>query len=136
MMSKEFELISDKATLPEIRTIIENSPYGDFFVVDEYGKLVGLITFASLKGIAFDFEVDHLINARDIARPARATLTPVDEMDVALKRLESYQENSLAVLDEGKVVGIIHYKDTLVAYNRALMQAQAAEHDEISTPRL
>ena len=106
-----------------------------FLLVDDEERLTGILSFGDLRQVAFEADVDELINASDIAHAAPAFLTADDSLERALRAMESSGENHLPVVDDDKrrrVVGIVHQVDALRAYNRALLQLQAEEHGERS----
>ena len=112
---------------------MENARYGDFFVVDADARLVGSLSFASLRGLSRDPELDQLINARDIARLNPPVLCVEDDLEDALKLMERHHEDSLPVVSDRQsrsILGILHQKTALIAYNQALLRARAEEHDE------
>ena len=41
----------------------------------------------------------------------------------------------IAAVDDRSVLGVVHHSDVLRAYNRALLEAQAEEHDGESDSR-
>jgi CIC family chloride channel protein len=132
-MTQDFDTIPEGATIEQIRSILESSSHGDFFVVGRDGELVGTITFADIKAVAFDPTLNQLVNARDIARLHPAVLRPGDDLENALKVMDGSGEGSLPVVEDDqtmRVLGIVQHRDALVAYNRALMQAREEEHDE------
>ncbi len=133
IMTQDFDTIPEGATIEQIRSILESSSHGDFFVVGRDGELVGTITFADIKAVAFDPTLNQLVNARDIARLHPAVLRPSDDLENALKVMDGSGEGSLPVVEDDqtmRVLGIVQHRDALVAYNRALMQAREEEHDE------
>ncbi len=133
IMSAEFEVIPQDAPVARIRQIVQTSAYGDFMVTGEDGEFVGSLTFADLRGVAFDDEVDHLLKARDIARTNIPVLYANDTLEGALKVMDGSGEDVLPVVEDAeskKVIGVVHHKAALAAYNRALLQARAEEHDE------
>ena len=133
LMTDQYEIIEETARASEIRHTIEDARYGDFFVIDAKARLVGSISFASLRGVSLDPELDHLINARDIARLNPPMLGASDNLEDALKIMARQQEDSLPVVNDREartVVGILHHKTALMAYNKALLRARAEEHDE------
>ncbi len=133
LMTDQYEIIEERAPASQIREIMENARYGDFFVVDGEAGLVGSLTFNALRGVSLDPELDHLINARDIARLDPPLLCAGDDLEDALKLLELHHEDSLPVVTDRQsrtVVGILHHKTALMAYNQALLRARAEEHDE------
>jgi CIC family chloride channel protein len=83
--------------------------------------------------VSLDPDLDHLINARDIARLNPPMLCADDDLEDALKIMDRHHEDSLPVVNDREirtVVGILHHKTALMAYNQALLRARADEHDE------
>jgi chloride channel protein, CIC family len=133
LMTDQYEIIDERARASEIRETMENARYGDFFVVDADARLVGSLSFASLRGLSRDPELDQLINARDIARLNPPVLCVEDDLEDALKLMERHHEDSLPVVSDRQsrsILGILHQKTALIAYNQALLRARAEEHDE------
>ena len=67
-MRTDSEMIPVGATLSEIRAAFQDSETGKLFVVNDCGELYGTMTLHDLSDDAFDYDVDNLINAGDIAR--------------------------------------------------------------------
>jgi CIC family chloride channel protein len=135
LMTDQYEIVEETARASEIRHTMENARYGDFFVVDADARLVGSLSFSSLRGVSLDAELDQLINARDIARLNPPMLCAGDDLEGALKLMEHHHEDSLPVVTDREsrtVVGILHHKTALMAYNQALLRARAEEHNEES----
>ena len=133
LMTNQYEIIDERACASEIRETMENARYGDFFVVDADARLVGSLSFASLRGLSRDPELDQLINARDIARLNPPVLCVEDDLEDALKLMKRHHEDSLPVVSDRQsrsILGILHQKTALIAYNQALLRARAEEHDE------
>ena len=131
-MTSEYESIGENMPIAEIRDLLQSSPYGDLFVTGGEGEIVGNITFADLKAVAFEASLDSLVNARDIMGLRPAVLMAGTDLEDALKAMEGSGEDCLPVVeDDGtmRVIGIVHHKAAVVAYNRALLQARAEEHD-------
>ncbi len=85
-----------------------------------------------MKHIGFDSALDGLINARDIAHTQAPAPLTSDTLENVLAVMDVSGEEHLAVIeaaDDRRVIGIIHHGDVLRAYNRALLEAQAEEHD-------
>jgi len=133
VLAKDFDKIPERTSIAEIKSMFSRLPHGTFVVVDGDDKLVGTISFADLKHIAFDNDLDSLINARDVARTQAPAPQLDDTLEAVLALMDVSGEEHLAVVtdagDRG-VLGVIHHGDVLRAYNRALLQAQAEEHDE------
>lgn len=133
IMSAEFEVIPQDAPVAKIRKIVQTSAHGDFIVTGENGEFVGSLTFADLKGVAFDDEIDHLVKAGDIARTKTPVLYATDTLEGALKVMDGSGEDVLPVVEDAdgkRVIGVVHHEAALTAYNRALLQARAEEHGD------
>jgi CIC family chloride channel protein len=119
--------------LRELRDRLQQTPYGELFVVGENGRLIGTITLADLSEVAFDPAMDDLINAGDVARLHPPYLTRADSLDAALHLMAETGEEHIAVVDTGVMQiyqGCIHQRDVMTAYSRALVQARHEERGE------
>jgi CIC family chloride channel protein len=103
------------------------------FVVDDQGRLYGSIAFEDLADAAFAPAKKHLPTARDLVHRIPVALVPEDDLETALRLCEMNQEEHMPVVDNGRdmhVIGEVRYQDLVLAYNRALLAARAAERGE------
>ena len=129
----DYNLVKEETTVGEIKQMIGTLPPSYFIVKDGHDRLVGTFSFNDLKEVAFDDSLNLLLNARDVAHDRAPVVTPEEDLERALHLMDVSGEDQLAVvedLEQRRVVGIVHYKDVLRALNRALLEAQAEEHDE------
>ena len=133
VLAEDFDKIPGHTSIPDIKTMFSRQPHSTVVVVDNEDELVGTISFADLKHVAFDNNLDNLINARDMARNQALAPAPEDTLEGVLAVMDVSGEEHLAVVaatDDRSVLGVVHHRDILRAYNRALLQAQAEEHDD------
>jgi len=133
VLAQDYEKVPEDTTIRQLKIMFQRLPHWTFVVIDRNERLVGTLSFADLKHVAFDEDLDALINARDVAHSQAPALTPDDTLEQALTIMDGSSEDHLAVVtthDERRVVGVVHQKDVMRAYNRALLDAQAEEHDE------
>jgi len=133
VLAEDFDKISERTSIAEIKSMFSRLPHGTFVVVDDADKLVGTISFADLKQIAFDPSLDSLINARDVAHSHAPAPLLGDTLEEVLAVMDVSGEEHLAVIADTadrSILGIVHHGDVLRAYNRALLEAQAEEHDD------
>ncbi len=133
VMAHDYNLIHEGTTIGGIKRMMGSLPPGDFVVTDDQDRLIGTFTFTDLREVAFDAALEELIIARDVAHARSPVVTSDEDLERALRLMEIAGEDQLAVVDdlEGRrVIGIVHHKDVLRALNRALLEAQAEEHDE------
>lgn len=118
--------VPQDARFTEVRDSLFAAPIGMVVVVDEDDRLVGRIRLGDLRDIAASDTLNGLVRAIDMARPVTHLLTPGDSLESALKLMEGSGEDMLLAIsdtDDRKVLGVVYERDVLLAYNRALLDA-------------
>lgn len=133
LMTGEYQIVPEGTPMRRIKELLQTTPHGDFLVTDGADRLVGTLTFADIKDVAFDPGLDSLINARDIARPDPVVLEAGDNLEHVLALMDATAADYVPVvdnLDDMRVIGVVHHRHVLLAYNRALLEARAEERGE------
>ena len=133
VISDDAETIYRDACLQDLRMELQQSRWGELFVVKRSGELYGTITLADLSTTAFDHDVDDLIKAEDVTRLHPPILTPEDDLETALALMRDMGEEHIAVVTDPETMkfkGCVHQRDVLAAYNRALLEMRHEEHGE------
>ena len=133
VMSPECETVRRATGLPELRGLLQNAPSGRVFVVREGGAMFGTVTFADLSEVAFDAEMDDLVNAGDVARRNPPVVAVDDHLQAAIRCFRESGEQHVAVvrdLDSMVVVGCLHERDVMAAFNRALVERRREERGD------
>ncbi len=132
VMKKSGETIDVGTGLQDVRQKLQHSEIGELFVVRNGSELVGTITLADLSDIAFDHDVDNLINAGDVARTHPPVLDATDNLEIANRVFRESGEHYIAVVENHEnmtYVGTLYEADVLAAYNRALVETRREEHE-------
>lgn len=132
VMHRKSETVPIGMGLVELRACLQKSETGELFVIRDDDQLHGTITLADLSDVAFDHDVDNLINAGDVARLHPPLLDMDDDLLAANGVLKDSGEHFIAVVenhDTMKLVGTLYETDVMAAYSRALMEAHDEEHD-------
>ncbi len=132
LIDRNSETVTVGAGLQELRNKLQISPTGELFVLKEGGELFGTITLADLSDIAFDHDVNNLINAGDVARVHPPILNLDDDLDTANKVIRESGEHYIAVVENHetmKFIGTLHETEVMSAYNKALVEARHEEHE-------
>ena len=82
---------------------------------------------------AFDRSKDEQHMADTLARHSPPLLAMTDDLQKAMRRFAEVDEGLLAVVDSPKnmrLIGCLHERDVMRAYNTALMNQRAEEHGE------
>ncbi|HOT96983.1 MAG TPA: KpsF/GutQ family sugar-phosphate isomerase [bacterium] len=104
------------ATLREVIFEITRKRFGCTCVVDEAGKLAGLITDGDLRRTMQDREDLRSLRAGDFMNPAPKTISPASRASQALEVMKQYNILQIVVVDETRhPVGMLHLHDLLEA---------------------
>jgi CIC family chloride channel protein len=126
--------VSLASGLEELRKKLQFSQTGELFVLGENGELCGTITLADLSDIAFDHDVDNLINAGDVARLHPPVLVQDDNLETANKVIRDSGEHFIAVVENHetmKFIGTLYEAEMMSAYNKALVEVRHEEHEGV-----
>lgn len=121
------------ATLDTLRDRLRQAPMNELFVVDADDRLVGTITLAELGDAAFDHSQDGERCAGDLARRSPPVLAMSDDLQKAIRRFSEVDEGLLGVVDDHdgtRLMGCLHERDVMRAYNTALVNLRKEEHGE------
>lgn len=133
LMRQDHVQVSADADLETMRDRLRQAPHNELFVVDAEDRLVGTITLADLGEAAFDTSKDRSVVALDVARKSPPSLTLSDDLQRAIRRFAEVDEGLLAVVDDTetrRLIGCLHERDVMRAYNSALVNLRAEEHGE------
>ncbi|MCW1301075.1 MAG: CBS domain-containing protein [Candidatus Nanoarchaeia archaeon] len=107
-------LIHRKATLEEALELMVASGVEALPVIDENGKLVGIISEYDILSSFRDAPIFRQLQARDVMRRYFAPIHPDDNIGKALRIMQFYRIDRLPVVDEqNKVEGIVLLIDIL-----------------------
>ncbi|SOC28512.1 chloride channel protein [Thalassospira xiamenensis] len=138
IMKAEYQTVPLGDGMPSIREKLINAPYSELFVIDDDGRLHGTITLADLRHAAFDPEMGEEVTAGQVARSKPPVLLRTDSIEKAVRLMEQTGEEHLPVInneEERLMVGFVHEKDAMMAYNNALLELQSEERGD-APPKL
>ncbi|MCC9620267.1 chloride channel protein [Thalassospira sp. MA62] len=130
IMKREYVTVPLTEALPTLREKLFNAPYSELFVIDQGGKLHGTITLTDLRQAAFDTQNSDEVTAGNVARAKPPVLYRTDSVEKAIRLMEQTGEEHLPVLndsDQRQMIGFVHEKDAMMAYNNALLELQSEE---------
>lgn len=111
------------ATLHQIRAIAQSSGQTDFPVVDDQGRLLGMLSQAGVREAAGASVPATIVLAADLVDPQCDRATTEDSLLTALRRLGARDVNTLPVVAPDApdlLVGIVTRQDLLTAYEAGL----------------
>ncbi len=113
--------------LGEIVRQISGSVRDVFPVVDDAGRLLGVLYLDDVRHVMFRTELYHRVHVRDLMKPAPARLTTNDAMDLVMSAFDRTKAWTLPVVDTDSLfVGFIRRSHVFALY-RTMMQDLSEE---------
>ena len=112
LMTRTPVTIKPSDTVLEAAKTMDKLSIGALPVVDEEGKLVGIITERDLVRRIIAKEKPYDTKVEEVMTPKPLTVTPENTIEEAIRIMSKLKARHLPVVDEeGKLVGIISIKD-------------------------
>jgi CIC family chloride channel protein len=134
IMDRCHETVEPSSFLAEVRAKLIGTPFGELFVTHDGDRLEGTIAFADLGESAFDTSHDDELAAIDLCRRYPPVLDAGDTLETAIAMFGAGGEAHIPVVEDHdgmRLVGVLHERDTMLAYHRALIQARKEERGEL-----
>ncbi len=125
VMNPEVEYVKEDLPLGELADKISASKYNTFPVVDESGKLTGILSLLDYRDVAFDRNLRDLVVAKELATPEVVTVSPRDNLYDALEKITVKDFSILPVVDSddsSRLIGVLTRRDIIGAYKKAVMK--------------
>jgi CIC family chloride channel protein len=117
---RRFDAIPDYMPFEEILRLMLSSSQQDFPVVDNEGRLGGIISMTDLRQAMADSAVHSLLVAKDVAITGVMTVTMHDSLNTALKLMAELDVRELPVVSEerpGTVMAMVSRKEITQRYH-------------------
>ena len=127
VMSQTFVAVEQTETLARVRQLLLAQGGGKLAVTDADGALVGVASLSELPEDAFDPQASVAHQIGPFCRRNPLVLKADDCLETGLQLLERSGEECLPVTQDKtslRVIGMLHYREALQAYNRALLDSQ------------
>ncbi|UCD17511.1 MAG: chloride channel protein [Candidatus Zixiibacteriota bacterium] len=126
IMETDYEVILASMPLPSIMNKIATSRGTDFAVINRSGKFVGMLSLLDLLGAVTDRSLDNLVIAQDLVATNLVTVSPDDDLEVAMKRFALKGYRMLPVVnktDPSIIHGVLRRTSAMKHYNRKLIES-------------
>ncbi len=122
-MNPKVETIPEKVTLGSLAEKVSRSKYKSFPVVDQEGRLTGIVTHYDYRDVLFDQNLKDLVVVQELATPKVVTVSIDDNLYDAMEKITSRDFSILPVVsahDPRQLLGVLTRRDIISAYNRAI----------------
>ena len=130
VLDRSPEVVPESASFEAMLDLIVRSPHTGFFVVSARGELRGSISLAELRRMLLEREyLRSVVVAGDLVVSDHATVTPDDDLDVAMQILDRENVDEVAVVDPAapnKLAGSVSKRDVIHAWNQELLRRDLA----------
>ncbi len=130
VMTRDAVTVRPTARLAEVRDKLCQTSYGELFVVDADGVLMGTVTLMDLGEAAFDDSRDKGRRVADLCRRNPPTLTRSDDLEEAMWFFERCGEEHIAVVESSEndlFLGVLHERDVLATYHHTVLETRRDE---------
>ena len=120
VMTRNVVTVSPDTSVVDALKIMKEHNFRRLPVVDDNGRLVGLVTESRLERVKPQtttpllWQITYLIShttVGDVMRKKVATVKPTDTVEQAVAKAQSAKVGTLVVIDKGKIVGICTTND-------------------------
>jgi CIC family chloride channel protein len=130
VVDREPEILQSSDNLEQVVDRVLSSDHTEFFVVNDSGELEGTIHLREFTRTLAEREaLVPIVVARDLAEPNPPTVHEDDDLDLVMQLFSIEGRDEVAVVAESQprhVVGSVHKKDVILAYNREVMRRDLA----------
>lgn len=131
MIETDFSPVTVTETLGELVDKIAHTKRNIFPVLDENGKLVGLVLLDNIREIMFNTELYDTTTMRDLMVKPPVVLNIDDEMANVLKKFERHHTWNLAVEEDGKYAGFVSKSAVFSRYRALLLKDQRKSEETL-----
>ncbi|MCB2226840.1 MAG: chloride channel protein [Desulfarculaceae bacterium] len=118
-MRPSVDSVPQNMTLGQFHRKVMLSKYASFPVVNDRGELVGIISHADYAAHHVDKDLWDLVVVAELATREVQTVTPLDTLDAALRKISAKDYATLPVVagpDDRRLVGILSHRDIISVY--------------------
>ncbi len=125
VMNPNVETIPEFLSLEKLAGKISQSKYNTFPVVNNQGKMTGILSFMDYSDVMMDENIKDLVIAQDLATTEVVTVSLDDNLFEALEKITFKDFSILPVVspdDPSELVGVLTRRDIIGAYDKAVIK--------------
>ncbi|NLA74930.1 MAG: chloride channel protein, partial [Deltaproteobacteria bacterium] len=118
-----YNAVPENMSFSDFKRLFSNSSQHYFPVVDSAGKLKGIFSVNDVRGVLFNQEIDNVVMMRDICTTDIIFVTPLDDLNEALKKFTIRNIQSIPVVmddDHSRLIGMLDRREVIRVYNKKI----------------
>lgn len=125
VMQRDVVTIPENMPLRDILNFIPTTRHDYFPIVNREGEMTGIMSLQDIRFVIFEEGLGELVVAKELATEKVITVTPLDNLSIAIERFGIKNIESLPVVDTDnlkKVIGFVRRVDVIRAYNMEVIR--------------
>lgn len=131
VISEDVDFVSEQANVDQLLTIFSMARDSFYFpVVDESGRMTGVVSLQDVKSILHDEELRLSARVGNICTRKVVVLTPEDNLHTAMALFDAKGLEEIPVVeaeDNRWVVGMLKRREAIAAYNKEVLRRGISE---------
>ena len=131
VVSEDVDFVSEQANVDQLLTIFSMARDSFYFpVVDESGRMIGVVSLQDVKSILHDEELRLSARVGNICTRKVVVLTPEDNLHTAMALFDAKGLEEIPVVeaeDNRWVVGMLKRREAIAAYNKEVIRRGISE---------
>ncbi|MGE3998781.1 MAG: chloride channel protein, partial [Planctomycetaceae bacterium] len=125
--------IPESMPLHQIVHALSTTKQHYFPVINDQDEMIGIFSGDDVRRYLYDETIWQLATASDLMNSQVVSVTPDDDLNVAMRAFTSVAIDELPVVDpqnRRKLLGTLRHKETIAFYNRRLMEYKRVQQEE------
>ncbi len=130
---RRIQTVPEGMPLESIVRMLSRTQQHYFPVVNDEGKMVGIFSTDDVRRYLYDETIWKLADAADVMTSDFLSVTPEDDLHVAMKKFTALNIDELPVVsseDPGQLLGMLRRKETIATYNQQLLRQQQLAQEQ------
>jgi len=126
IIETDFHKVKPETKLGELVDVVAHSKRNIFPVVDDEGKLLGIILLDNIREVMFKTEFYETVFVKELMRQPAATVTSDESMRAVMKKFDETGAWNFPVIDDEKYIGFISKSSIFTKYRKLLIKSNIA----------
>lgn len=123
LIENNFAVVNPEQPLKSLIKTIATSSRNLFPVIDDSGKLIGVVHLDNIRTVIFDPGSHDNVTVKDLMTKPAAIITPDESLHRVLQKFDDTRQWNLPVTDQGRYIGFLSKSSILSRYRNELLES-------------